>query len=280
MPPTSAVRDLKEGVRDFWNAEPCGSRYLGEREDFDAHAQSRYKLEPYIRAFAGFEEAAGRRVLEIGVGMGADYLEWLRRGAIASGVDLSAVSIERAKRRCETAGYKPDLRISDAESLPFADSTFDIVYSYGVLHHSPNTAQCIREARRVLKPGGSLRIMIYHHPSLTGLMLWTRYGLGRGQSQRQSVFEHLESPGTKCYTRTEARELVEGFENIEMQQVFSPGDLLLNKPSVRFQSRFYRIIWSFFPRWLIRATCSALGLFLLISARKPHGISSTSQVGL
>ncbi len=72
--------------------------------------------------------------------MGADYLEWLKAGAQATGVDLSGASLEQAKRRCEAAGYKPDLRLSDAEHLPFPDDTFDVVYSYGVMHHSPDTA--------------------------------------------------------------------------------------------------------------------------------------------
>src|SRR6185369_6630904 len=99
-----------------------------------------------------------------------------------------------------------------------ADNTFDIVYSYGVMHHSPDTAQCLREARRVLKPGGEARIMVYHHPSLTGLMLWLRYGVLRGKSLRKTVYDHLESPGTKTYAQEEARRLMEGFENIQVQQ--------------------------------------------------------------
>jgi len=268
MPPTPPAPALKDDVRDFWNADPCGSRYLGDQNDFDAHARARYELEPYIHDFAGFAHSSGKRVLEIGVGMGADYLEWLKAGAQASGVDLSRASVERAEQRARDAGYEPDLRVSDAENLPFPDGTFDIVYSYGVMHHSPNTAQCIREAHRVLKPGGQLRIMVYHHPSLTGLMLWLRYGLGRGRSLRQTVYERLESPGTKSYTRDEAISLLEGFEDIELRQVFSPGDLLLNAPSARFQGRFYRLIWALYPRAIVRMVGRKMGLFLLISARK------------
>ena len=269
MPEVPAAAELKTDVQSFWNAEPCGSRYLGAREDFEAHARARYELEPYIREFARFQESSGKRVLEIGVGMGADYLEWLTAGALATGVDLSSASVERARRRCELAGYTPDLRVADAEHLPFPDSAFDIVYSYGVMHHSPDTAQCIREARRVLKPGGTLRLMIYHHPSLTGLMLWARYGWRRGNSLRRSVYDHLESPGTNSYSEDEARGLVAGFEQIEFRQEFSPGDLLLNDPSARFQGPLYRLIWKVYPRALVRAWGRKLGLFLLISARKP-----------
>ncbi len=242
---------------------------MGDHADFEAHARARYQLEPYIHEFAGFTQSAGQRVLEVGVGMGADYLEWLKAGAQATGVDLSSASIERAKRRCELAGYVPDLRVSDAEDLPFSNDVFDVVYSYGVMHHSPDTPQCIREAWRVLKPGGALRIMIYHHPSLTGFMLWLRYGFLRGKSLRQSVRDHLESPGTKSYAREEAGAMLQGFEQIEFRQAFSPGDLLLNEPSTRFQGLAYRIIWRLYPRLLVRMFGAKLGLFLMISARKP-----------
>ena len=259
----------KNDVREFWNSDPCGTRYLEGKDDFEAHARARYALEPHIFDFANFKGSRGLKVLEIGVGMGADYLEWLKAGAQARGVDFSAASIELARRRCELAGYRPDLRVADAENLPFPDNSFDVVYSYGVMHHSPDTQQCVREARRVLKPGGQARIMVYHHPSLTGLMLWLRFGFLRGKSLRRSVYDHLESPGTKTYSRTEAAALMHHFQDVQMRLVFSPGDLLLHQPSAHFQSRFYRIVWRLYPRTLLRAVGRKWGLFLLITANKP-----------
>jgi len=264
-----AAETLKESVRDFWNRDPCGTRYLGSADEFSSHARARYTLEPYIPEFAKFDESRGRKVLEIGVGMGADYLRWLQAGADASGIDLSASSIEQARRRCEFEGYQPILQVSDAEHLSFEDNSFDVVYSYGVMHHSPDTQQCLNEAWRVLKPGGEARIMVYHHPSLTGLMLWLRFGLFRGKSLRESVYLYLESPGTKSYTQAEAQSLMARFDNVVMRQVFSPGDLLLNKPSERFQGGIYRALWALYPRFLARWFCRSLGLFLLITARKP-----------
>jgi SAM-dependent methyltransferase len=264
----SLLTTPKSEVRDFWNSAPCGTRYLEGKEDFEAHARARYAMEPYIFDFAQFQKARGLKVLEIGVGMGADYLEWLKAGAAATGVDLSPPSIERARQRCVLAGYRPDLQVADAESLPFDDDSFDVVYSYGVMHHSPDTAQCVGEARRVLRPGGRASIMIYHHPSLTGAMLWLRYGLWRGKSLRQSVFEHLESPGTKTYTLAEAQSLMSGFRDVEMRLEFSPGDLLLHQPSARFQTAFYRLVWKIFPRSLVRTLGRRWGLFLLISGTK------------
>ena len=260
---------IKEAVRDFWNAEPCGTRYLGGPQDFGAHARARYELEPFISDFAGFPSARGLKVLEIGVGLGADYLEWLKAGAQATGVDLSAASLERARQRCEAAGFDPHLRIADAEQLPFPDDYFDVVYSYGVMHHSPNTQQCVREALRVLQPGGRAKIMVYHHPSLTGVMLWLRYGLLGRKTLRQCVFQNLESPGTKTYTQDEARQLMAGFGDVKLRVEFSPGDLLLHQPSARFQSAFYRPLWKVFPRFLVRRFGRPFGLFLLITATKP-----------
>jgi ubiquinone/menaquinone biosynthesis C-methylase UbiE len=265
-----SIPDLKDEVREFWNSDPCGTRYLEGVEDFAAHARARYELEPHIHQFARFSSARGQRVLEVGVGMGADYLEWLKGDAQATGIDLSGASLERARARCRAAGYQPDLRVADAENLPFPQNAFDVVYSYGVLHHSPDTARCFREVLRVLKPGGQARIMIYHHPSLTGLMLWLRYGLVHGASLRKSVYDHLESPGTKTYSQKEAKSLLAGFENISMRQVFSPGDLLLNRPSARYQAGIYRLAWKLYPRRLARMLGRRWGLFLLISAQKPQ----------
>lgn len=259
----------KQQVAEFWDSEPCGTRYGKLAGGLAAHAQSRYELEPFIKEFADFASARGRRVLEVGVGMGADYLEWLKAGSHATGVDISQVSIQRAAERCRSAGYKPDLRMADAEQLPFGDATFDLVYSYGVLHHSPDTSQCIREVWRVLKPGGTAKLMLYGHPSLTGWMLWLRYGLWPAQSVRQAIYQHLESPGTKAFTFSELREMLSDFEQLQISQAFSPGDLLLHQPSTRFQGTVYRIIWALYPRWFVQRFCRKLGLFLLISARKP-----------
>ena len=205
--------------------------------------------------------------------MGADYEQWLKAGAFASGIDLSAVSLGRTRSRCHLAGLVPDLRLGDAENLPFATNSFDIVYSYGVMHHSPDTAKCLREAWRVLKPGGEARIMLYHHLSLTGIMLWLRFGLWRGQSIRQCVYETLESPGTKTFTRNEVFEFMRDYENVSIDQVFSPGDLLLHKPSSRFHSPGYRFLWKVFPRTWVRKIAKNWGLFLLIKARKATEIS-------
>jgi ubiquinone/menaquinone biosynthesis C-methylase UbiE len=265
----NALTDLKADVANFWNAEPCGTRYLGENGEFQSHAAERYRLEPYIPAFARFASSAGKRVLEVGVGMGADYEQWLKAGAVATGVDISTSSLARTQQRCDRAELSADLRHADAENLCFPNDTFDIVYSYGVMHHSPDTQKCLREAWRVLKPGGTARIMLYHHTSITGWMLWLRYGIWQRQSVRRCVYDRLESPGTKTFTKREVMQMMKEFENVQIEQVLSPGDLLMNKPSRKFQASIYRTAWKVFPRNLVRKLGTRWGLFLLISANKP-----------
>src|SRR5712691_1878730 len=177
-------RDLKERVRGFWEKSACGEVYAtgsSLETALSAQAKTRYALEPYIKDLAGFSEAAGRDVLEIGVGMGADHAEWAKnRPQSLIGIDLTLRAVNYTRRRLNLDGLRSNLLVTDAERLPFADVSFDLVYSWGVLHHTPDTARAVREVLRVLRPGGVARIMIYHTHSLVGYMLWIRYGLLRG----------------------------------------------------------------------------------------------------
>ena len=268
--------NLKADVRDFWNEESCGTRYM-EGEDalerFRAHATARYQLEPYIPGFAGFSESQGKKVLEIGVGLGADFVQWLQNGADATGVDLTPAAIEQTKARLELEGFQDvPLQVSDAENLPFDDETFDLVYSWGVLHHSPDTQRALDEVHRILKPGGTARIMIYRHPSWVGLMIWVRYALLRGKpflSAQRLLADHLESPGTQAFRDDEARKLFHRFEEIvRFQPQLGPGDTLEIRPSAKYQSGFYRVVWALWPRWLIHRIGNRMGLALMVEVRK------------
>ena len=89
--------------------------------------------------------------------------------------------------------------------------------------------------------------MVYHHPSLTGLMLWLRYGVLRGKSLRKTVYDHLKSPGTKTYTQNEARRLMEGFEDIRCNKSSAPVTFCLTSPRL-FLGSFYKLVWRFYPR--------------------------------
>ena len=162
-------------VHDFWNSASCGENlYLHgstEIEAFEHQARERYRLEPGIPTLARFDTVAGRQVLEIGVGLGADHERFVRAGAKLKGVDLTERAVDFTRRRLALYGLDADVDVANAEALPFADNSFDIVYSWGVLHHSPNTKQAFREVLRVLRPGGEARLMIYNKYSVVGYML-------------------------------------------------------------------------------------------------------------
>ncbi|WP_200251379.1 class I SAM-dependent methyltransferase [Lamprobacter modestohalophilus] len=147
----------KADVRDFWDRASCGEElYLAgeDRQAYQAQADTRYALEPYIPEFAGFNTARGLRVLEIGVGLGADHQRFAQAGAVLSGIDLTERAVEHTRRRLAVFGLASDLAVGDAENLQFPDESFDLVYSWGVLHHSPDMPKAIAEVWRVLKRGG------------------------------------------------------------------------------------------------------------------------------
>jgi ubiquinone/menaquinone biosynthesis C-methylase UbiE len=268
--------DIAKGdVRDFWEAASCGEVYaVGDDpcERLREQARARYVLEPYIQSFARFERGAGKDVLEVGVGMGADHAEWARHHPrTLTGVDLTPRAIAHTQTRLACEGFQSNLRVADAEALPFPDQSFDVVYSRGVLHHSPHTAKAVREVHRVLRPGGQALVMIYHTWSIVGYVLWLRYALLAGRPNRslkEIYAEHLESPGTKAYTAEEARALFAGFTEVDVRPRLSFGDLLQGAAGQRHQSALLRAARALWPRWLIRRMFARHGLILLVAATK------------
>ena len=268
MPPT-----LKDSVRDFWNEKSCGEVYAEGyvlREQLDNQARERYALEPWIHPFADYPSGAGKDVLEIGVGMGADHLEWAKATPRSlTGVDLTERAIRFTADRLSLYGLHSDLGVADAENLPFPDQSFDIVYSYGVLHHSPDTARAIQEVRRILRPGGVAKVMIYHSRSLVGYMLWLRYGLFAGRPFRSlsDIYaHHLESPGTKAFSVPEARDLFASFSSADFRVCLGPGDLLEGAVGQRHRGLLLRAAKAVWPRWFIRNAMKGHGLCMLITA--------------
>ncbi len=269
----STLEDPKSAVQSFWDAQACGEIYAeGEtiEEQFAAQANARYTIEPYIQTVAKFD-GDGKRILEIGIGMGADHVEWARsKPELLVGIDITPRAVEIVRERMALESQVPRLAVGDAENLAFPDNTFDIIYSWGVLHHSPDTKSAFAECHRVLKPGGELRAMVYHRPSIVGIMLWSRYGLaaGRlGRSMADIYANHLESPGTKGYSVDEAKSLVSDFSSATVRPIVTFGDLLEGEVGHRHGSRSLSIARKFWPRPIIRKM-PFLGLDLLIEAQK------------
>ncbi len=204
-------------VHDYWNASSCGTwrpgaakfspEYYAEIEHF------RYLHEPFIHAFAQFSLWGGARVLEVGVGAGTDFVQWARSGAKVYGVDLTEEAVENTRRRLALENLEAEaLQVCNAELLPFPENYFDVVYSWGVIHHAADTEQCLREIYRVAKPGGRVKIMVYQRHSLFALSVWSRYALLRAkpfQSLSTVVSKNVESPGTKAFTLSQMIAMLE-----------------------------------------------------------------------
>lgn len=265
------METTKQLVHDYWNHSSCGETYaIGKtlHEKLYAQEQRRYELEPFISGFAKFEQGYNRDVLEIGVGMGADHLQWAKhKPRNLTGIDLTSKALEFTRNRLFFNRFQSNLIQADAENLPYADSSFDIVYSWGVLHHSPDTAKAISEVFRVLKPGGVARIMVYNRYSIVGFLLWLRYAKFK-KSLDEIYCNFLESPGTKAFTIQEAEKMFEQFKVTEIDIELSVGDLLEGNAGQRHRGPLLTIAKAFWPRKWIRRNFKDLGLFMMIEATK------------
>jgi len=249
---------MNEAVRQYWEREPCGTSPAlvgnltpGTREWYEGIEDCRYSLEPFIHSVAQFTRHYGKELLEIGVGAGTDHLQWARGGAICHGVDLTEAAIQTTKDHLGVYGFQSDLHRIDAEQLPFQDEAFDVVYSWGVIHHSDHPERIVGEIRRVLRPGGLFLGMMYGRHSVTALKLWVKQGLMRGRPWRtlaDVVWNHMESVGTKAYTVRELRTLFREFTAFEGVPILTPYD-------------FKRI-----PKWLGQLLPTWLGWFITLRA--------------
>ncbi len=265
----------KSEVRKFWNDASCGENlYLkggSLREQFDEQRNQRYSLEPEILEFTQFQRYKGKKILEIGVGLGADHQMWAEQGCDLHGVDLTERAINWTKKRFEVFGLKSNLQVGDAENLPFADSEFDVVYSWGVLLYCPDMYRAISEVHRLLKPGGEAIVMLYHKWSFVGYMLWFRYALMRFRpwlSLKYIYSEYLESKGTQAFNVEEARDFFKEFETIDIHINLTHGDLLTSKAGQRHEGVILDIARRILPRFLIRRLFKNHGLFMKIRAKK------------
>ena len=230
----STLAEEKVRAREQWGQDPCGAEYereheLGTREFFDSVERHRYQqYAPWMPRVMEFDKFRGARLLEIGCGMGTDLLQFARGGARCVGIDLTPRSVEITRHRFGLYGAPGAFMIADGEQLPFASDTFDVVYSNGVLHHTPDTTGAIREVHRVLRPGGTAKVMLYHRHSLNyWFEIILRRGLLGGEFLRGRSAEEIMSrviefsdhdarPLVKVYSRKQARALFSQFSDVKI----------------------------------------------------------------
>ena len=290
---------LKERVRAFWQANPCGTKFAdaepGSRRFYELVEQHRYEKEWHIPSAAGFAATRGLRVLEIGCGLGTDGAQFAKAGADYTGVDLTEAAVELARKRFELFNLPGTFLTADAENLDFKDASFDLVYSHGVLHHTPDTARAVREIYRVLRPNGQAVIMLYHRNSYNyrvNIRMLRRAGVHllkweqgvrlvhrltgepldslreHARKLRQKKNGHLSAeeflsqntdgagnPLARVYSRSDARELFKDFAEVNFRTYF------LNK-------RFIPVIGNLLSRSIESQLAARWGWHLWIYAKK------------
>jgi ubiquinone/menaquinone biosynthesis C-methylase UbiE len=161
-------KDTKD-IREFWNENPVGSNFIDYEQDrsfYTKYDEFRYRTEGHILQELDKIDFTGKKTLEIGLGQGADSMQIIDRGALYYGIDLTEESVRRVKERFHLFDRRYcEVQVANAEKIPFEDNSFDIVYSHGVIHHSPRIDLIVAEIHRVLKPGGQAVIMLYHKNS-------------------------------------------------------------------------------------------------------------------
>jgi SAM-dependent methyltransferase len=206
----SPAEDLAKRVREYWNhrihdlemtAQPVGSR-----EFFDELDDYRYDKLAYLPKIVDFDAYRGRRLLEIGCGIGTDLVRFARGGAGVIGVDLSETAVKLARANLKQHAAGGSVVVGDGGRLPIADASVDVVYAHGVLQYSAHPRAIVTESQRVLRRGGTAIYMVYNRISwLMALSRVMKVGL-----------EHADAPGLRLYSITEFQELIRGFRQTEI----------------------------------------------------------------
>lgn len=261
---TACQEEIKTQVQEFWQASPCDSWFTKEAWETPAFYRTldehRYKVHPRLQSAIGFEKTRGLRVLEIGCGCGSEAERFARTGAHYTAVDLTDAALSLTRTRFQLSNLQGCFVQGDAENLPFPNDAFDMVYSHGVLHHTPDTPQTIREVHRVLSPGGRAMVMLYYRGSfnynfnlrivrrLRALMLKTEWGIklaaklfGETEEQlrrhaelfRQDPMGYLQmqnmlnrntdgpdNPLSQVFSKESAREMFGQFKDVNTEVMF------------------------------------------------------------
>ena len=251
-------------------AEPGSPEHLAEVERRFL-SEAWFAQAPGQAPFGGlipFDELRGKDVLEIGCGTGVHARLLAAAGARVTAVDLTPTAVELTRRRLELARLDADVREADAESLPFADGSFDFVWSWGVIHHSESTDRVIAEIARVLRPGGRLALMVYNRNSIT---FWVDYVLYRGVVRGGLLREGLDELANRWsdgviarhYTRASlTRALEPAFETIETRVMGQMSE------AVPLPRRLRRFVAPLVPRRAQEALLRRAGWFLVATARR------------
>jgi ubiquinone/menaquinone biosynthesis C-methylase UbiE len=203
-------------VKNFWNSRPCNVRHstkpVGSKEYFDEVEKKKFFVEPHIKSFSEFNLWNGKKVLEIGCGLATAGINFAKYGADYTGVELSKESLELAKKRFEVYGVNGNFYEGNAENLSdfLPEEKYHLVYSWGVIHHTPHPEKVIDQVKKYLHKNGIFKMMLYASNS------WKNYMIGAGLDQPEAQYG---CPIAYTYTEEEIKDLLgSDFEIISMER--------------------------------------------------------------
>jgi ubiquinone/menaquinone biosynthesis C-methylase UbiE len=250
----AASGETVESVRDFWETHVNNEYYTDEEQASDAYFKEietkRYRWHYHLVDLFRSMQGSHGRLLEVGSGIGVDSIQLARCGFDVTAVDLTQNAIDIARKFAERRGVSIDFRLGNAEGLDFPDESFDAVYSFGVLHHTPDIERAVAEVQRVLRPGGTAYVMLYHRDSLVNLVhkvLRLPYESPRDRK------DHC--PVVYTFSRRAARRLFGEFSGVTVraEYPFTHG---------------FGPLGSKAPLWLRRPLGRAIGWHLMITATR------------
>jgi SAM-dependent methyltransferase len=217
-----------ERVSAYWDRRPCNIRHsksdVGTRQYFDEVEARKYFVEPHIPGFAQFERWRGKRVLEIGCGIGTAAVGFARAGADVTAIDISEASLKLARQRFDVYGLKARLHHGNAEELGsfVPPEKFDLIYSFGVIHHTPHPERVFEQLKAYCHPGTELRVMLYTKWSWKVLWILATYGKGAFWDLERLVAKHSEAetgcPVTYMYSFDDVRKLLGDWDVRELRK--------------------------------------------------------------
>lgn len=272
-----------EAVQDYWNRRPCNIKHstqpIGSRQFYDEIEARKFLVEPHIPLFANFSSMKGKKVLEIGCGLGVASINFARAGAQVTAVDLSNESLAVAKKNAEVCGVADRIQFHQGNSENLSNilpaDQFDLIYSFGVIHHSPHPDKILRAVRPYLKADGQLKIMVYHRRSWKVLEILLGYGKCQFWKMRRLIANYSEAqvgcPVTYSYSKKEGESLItaQGYQVMDTRVDHIFPYRIKDYVQYRYVKRWY---FRWMPHKLFRALEKCFGWHLCLTAVKNNSL--------
>jgi SAM-dependent methyltransferase len=257
------IETLEEKIQRYWNNQPCNVKH-GDSEPstlefFQQVSNRRYRVEPHIPNFAGFQEWQNKKVLEIGPGIGSDAAEFARYGAEYYAIDYSIESVNLAKKRFEVENLQGQFRCGDASKAESYDGLpkMDLVYSFGVIHHFPALDKIIENVSNILTPGGEFRFMVYAKNS------WKQAMINKGLDQYEA---QTGCPYARSFTKEEISEILG--DKFQVDTITQDHCFMYNVASYKVGKYELEPWFEAMDASMREAVKEQLGWHLLVTARK------------